>query len=155
MWAVKHYPERREFSWMDLPAMAAACGMAPPTPPAAAAAAPSSTLQPAPPAHTAPAHHLFVEAIMPHPERPAPRAAPLPLTKQAASLADTYVMPLTHLVYGGTWYTLAACGVAITYSKFFRRRGGGGGAGGRSSRAAASAAAAVMIAAGGGGAPPR
>lgn len=116
MWGVKHYPERREFSWMDLPAMAEATGCG------------GQRL-------------LFVEAVTPPPPgRPAAGAVPPPLTKQPASLAETHVMPTTHIVYAGTWYTLAAFGAAITYAKFLRR-GAGGGAARRAAAAAVDAAA--------------
>ena len=27
-------------------------------------------------------------------------------------------MPFTHLVYAGTWYTLAACGMALVWLRF-------------------------------------
>lgn len=59
----------------------------------------------------------MVEAVDPLPSRP----GQYPLTKQMASLADTYVMPHTHLIYAGTWYTLAAFGGMIAWYRFKRR----------------------------------
>lgn len=59
----------------------------------------------------------MMEAVDPLPARP----GQYPLTKQMASLADTYVMPHTHLIYAGTWYTLAAFGAMIAWYRFKRR----------------------------------
>ena len=57
---------------------------------------------------------FFIEAIEPLP--PSPRM--FPLTRTLASLADVHVMPETHLIYAGTWFTLAAFGAAIVYARF-------------------------------------
>lgn len=62
---------------------------------------------------------VMMETVDPLPARP----GQYPLTKQMTSLADTYVMPHTHLIYAGTWYTLAAFGSLIAWYRF-KRRGG-------------------------------
>lgn len=111
--AVAHPDEARgEFAWMDLPAIAKYCG------------ATEGANGP-----------ILVEAIRPPPER----AGEYPFTKIAANLAETYVMPMTHIVYAGTWYTLAAAGTALTYLRF-RKNGSAASATVKRARSAATEA---------------
>jgi surfeit locus 1 family protein len=45
-----------------------------------------------------------------------PKSYPVP--KKAKDLTEQAVSPFTHLVYAGTWFTLAAAGFVMTYSMF-------------------------------------
>jgi len=133
VWAVGHYPERGEFSWLDLRALAAHAAGGRPGPAAGGRPAPAqppapgaaSAQPPAPGAASAqppaPPLPLFVEAISPHP--PA-GAQPQPLTRQAAHFADAHVTPLTHLVYAATWGSLSLAGALIMRARFGARAGG-------------------------------
>jgi cytochrome oxidase assembly protein ShyY1 len=132
-WAVKHYPERSEFTWMDLPSIAEHTGTLRrgPQTDRATVDAPLVRLP------------LLVEAIEPYPTSGSGGKGgggpARPLTKQLSSFAETYVMPHSHLIYSGTWYTLSLFGAVITYTRFLRGRGGGGAAAAAARKAAAAA----------------
>jgi surfeit locus 1 family protein len=63
----------------------------------------------------------LVEVIRPFPDRA--HGSPWPVTRQIAAMRDAYTAPHTHLIYAGTWLTLAAYG-AVTTAARFRGRGG-------------------------------
>lgn len=132
-WAVKHYPERSEFTWLDLPSIAEHTGTLRrgPQTDRATVDAPLVRLP------------LLVEAIEPYPQTGGKGGPLRPLTKQLSAFAETYVMPHSHLIYSGTWYTLSLFGAVITYTRFLRGRGGAGGGGAAASAAARKAAAAA------------
>jgi cytochrome oxidase assembly protein ShyY1 len=87
--ALQHYPERDEFSWLDGPSIARHFGLPEDTP--------------------------FFEAVQP---LPAPGEPPFPLTRTAAALAETTIMPYKHLTYSVTWFALAVFGAIMTRRRF-------------------------------------
>lgn len=89
-WAIPHRPADNAFSWLDTEAIGRHCRL--------------STSAPI----------VLIESVDPAPTK----QNVFPLTKQLQTLAETYVMPSTHLVYAATWYTLSLFGAAIAYYRF-------------------------------------
>jgi surfeit locus 1 family protein len=125
--APTHSPERGIYTFFDVPVLAAACGLkvgageegskdyallleaVEPlvfTP----AAAPASSA-------TAAAASAAAASVAARPVS----SSPFPLPRPIASLYDAYVMPSTHLIYAGTWYTLAVVAASVAMSKGRRR----------------------------------
>ena len=63
----------------------------------------------------------IIEVIRPFPDRA--RGSPWPVTRQLAAMRDAYVAPHTHLIYAGTWLTLATYGALATAARFRGRSG--------------------------------
>jgi cytochrome oxidase assembly protein ShyY1 len=99
---------RSDFLYIDVPALASACGLS---------ADKGDQI-------------VLVEAVEPPAQAgaaaPASPDGPFPFPRPAASLYETFVMPSTHLIYSGTWFTLAALGAVITRARFRGGRSGGG-----------------------------
>jgi cytochrome oxidase assembly protein ShyY1 len=123
--AVPHREAKNDFAWMDIQGIARHTGLnasssaAPAghalTSSASGSAATTAVDAAASGAAAPPA--VLVEVIEPSPAR----GGVFPLTRQMATLAETFVMPDTHLIYAGTWYTLAFFGSVIAWVRFRRR----------------------------------
>jgi len=122
--AVPHREAKNDFAWMDIQGIARhtglnASGAAPAGDALTSSASDSAatTAVDATASGTVAPPAVLVEVIEPSPAR----SGTFPLTRQMATLAETFVMPDTHLIYAGTWYTLAFFGSVIAWVRFRRR----------------------------------
>lgn len=99
----------RPFSFIDVPALAAACGLN---------------------ASCGDVTDVLIEVVAPFPPAPvaggakdaAAQAATWPVTRQAPQFTSL-ITPSTHLIYAATWLTLATVGAVLTRQRFKPTRG--------------------------------
>ena len=95
--------QKPSFSFIDVPAVAAACGFD---------------------AERGDEMSFLVEVI--YPPLAADARMPWPVTRNDAAFTETTTPPSTHAIYAGTWLTLAAYGLAATLQRVRGGRGRGG-----------------------------